>query len=402
MEFLGSRWPWRALGYLASSALLCGIVVLVAVGIGSLEHVGLRVAAGLAVFGLAVPFVGLFERWRLTWVDTTASRTVTHNTSAPTPTHPASTEAHSRPDRPSRGRSALEWRVAGAGLASLLVLSWIDVIMFGLTVGGPVLLVLTPVVQPPEAIAPGPAVVVAVGSLLLVPAAVYTFTAWAGARGAMLRGLLGGRDAELDEVLRSRARLVDAFEVERRRIERDLHDGAQQRLVALSMRLGLAKLDLPDESPAKEQLALAHEEAKHALNELRELIRGVHTPVLIDRGLPAAVREAAGLSAIPVDVDVVIEQRPATAVEVAAYYAVSESLANIAKHSGAHRASIRARIHAETLTLEIEDDGKGGADPAHGTGLIGLSDRLAVVDGTIAVSSPLGGPTVVRVDIPVT
>ncbi|MFC4011440.1 sensor histidine kinase [Nonomuraea purpurea] len=274
--------------------------------------------------------------------------------------------------------------------------------MFGLTFGGPVLLMLTPVVQPPEAIPPGPAVVVAVGSLLLVPPAVYTFTAWAGARGAMIRGLLGGRDAELDEVLRSRARLVDAFEVERRRIERDLHDGAQQRLVALSMRLGLAKLDLPDESPAAEQVALAHEEAKRALNELRELIRGVHTQVLTDRGLPAAVREAAGLSAIPVDVDMVIEQRPATAVEVAAYYAVSESLANIAKHSGAHRASIRARIQAETLTLEIEDDGRGGADPAHGTGLIGLSDRLAVVDGTIAVSSPLGGPTVVRVDIPVT
>ncbi|MFI6813333.1 sensor histidine kinase [Nonomuraea sp. NPDC050328] len=369
--FLGSGWPWRALGYLACSAALCGLAVLAGAGISTLEQTWARGAATLAGICLAVPLAGRLEQRRLPWVDRRAGGTVTPK------------------------------RAAGAGLASLLILSWIDVIMVGLTVAGPILLMLTPLVQPPDAIATGPALAVTAASLLLLPPAAYTFTAWAGARGAIIRGLLGGKDAELEEVLRSRARLVDAFEVERRRIERDLHDGAQQRLVALSMRLGLARLDLPADSPAGEQLALAHEEAKRALTELRELIRGVHTQVLTDRGLAAAVREAADLATIPVDLDLVIEPRPPADVEIAAYYAVTESLANIAKHSRAQHASIRARLHDDTLTLQIEDDGQGGADPARGTGLIGLSDRLAVLEGTIAVTSPQGGPTRIRVDIPV-
>ncbi|WP_246267332.1 sensor histidine kinase [Nonomuraea typhae] len=371
LAFARSAWPWRALGYLGLSAPLCGVVALVVAGIGALGHAVAQAAAGAAALAVAVPVVSRFEQWRLRLVDPTE---VT--------------------------RAGGRWRRAGLGLASLIALSWIDVVMLGLTVAGPILLFLTPVVQPEEAIGVGQGLLVSVASVLLVPPAVYTFTAWAGARGAMVRGLLTDGDTELKQVTASRARLVDAFETERRRIERDLHDGAQQRLVALSMRLGLAKLDIPPDSPAAEQVALAHEEAKQALRELRELIRGVHTQVLTDRGLAAAVREAADRSPIPVEVEAGLEGRFPAAVEVAAYYAVSEALANVAKHSRADRAWVRGRLSDGVLRVEVRDDGRGGADPAGGTGLVGLSDRLAVVGGRMSVSSPVGGPTLIRVEIP--
>jgi signal transduction histidine kinase len=247
------------------------------------------------------------------------------------------------------------------------------------------------------------AAMVAVG-LLGLPLAAYPITAWAGARSALARVVLAPSDAELDqrlvEVTRSRARLVDAFEVERRRIERDLHDGAQQRLVALTVALGLARLDLPTGSAAEEQVNAAHEQAKQALTELRELIRGVHPQVLTDRGLPAAIGDAAGRSPVTVEVDVVLQRRLPPAIEVAAYFAVCEALANIARHSRAGRASVRGWLAGGQLVLEVRDDGVGGADPAAGTGLAGLADRVAVVDGRLFLSSPAGGPTLVRVEIP--
>jgi signal transduction histidine kinase len=247
------------------------------------------------------------------------------------------------------------------------------------------------------------AAMVAVG-LLGLPLAAYPLTAWAGARSALARVILAPPDAELDqrlvEVTRSRARLVDAFEVERRRIERDLHDGAQQRLVALTVALGLARLDLPTDSAAAEQVNAAHEQAKQALTELRELIRGVHPQVLTDRGLPAAIGDAAGRSPVTVEVDVVLQRRLPPAIEVAAYFVVCEALANIARHSRAGRASVRGWLAGGQLVLEVRDDGVGGADPAAGTGLAGLADRVAVVDGRLFLSSPAGGPTVVRVEIP--
>ncbi|MFF5205052.1 histidine kinase [Streptosporangium sp. NPDC000396] len=358
-----------------SSVLLCGGAGLVTAAVCLLDSVPARVAAGLAAFVAAVPPVAWFERRRLRLVDTV----------------------------PMAEAPGGRWRGAGLSVVSLLALWWIDLVMAGFTVGGPVVLILTPVVQPlaPEGeLTLAQALVVSAASVFLLPPAVYTFTAWAGAHGAMARGVLASRDMELNEVRRSRARLVDAFEMERRRIERDLHDGAQQRLVALSMRLGLARLDLPPGSPAGEQLAQAHQEAKRALSELRDLIRGVHSQVLTDRGLPAAVREAAGRSPIPVDADIALDDRLPSAVEVAAFYVVSEALANIARHSGANRASVRGQVTGRTLLLEIRDDGVGGADPSKGTGLTGLSDRLTVVDGRMSLSSPAGGPTVMRVEIP--
>ncbi|MFD2352326.1 sensor histidine kinase [Nonomuraea ferruginea] len=170
--------------------------------------------------------------------------------------------------------------------------------------------------------------------------------------------------------------------------------------MALSMKLGLARLDLPPGSPAEAQLAEAHEEAGRALAELRELIRGVHPQVLTDRGLGAAVRDVAGRSPVPVDVDVSLPGRLPPSIEVTAYYVVSEAMANLAKHSGARRGFVRARLHDGALVLEVGDDGVGGADPAAGSGLAGLADRVAVTDGLMTLSSPPGGPTSLRVEIP--
>lgn len=196
--------------------------------------------------------------------------------------------------------------------------------------------------------------------------------------------------------------MVDAFEGERRRIERDLHDGAQQRLVALTMNLGLARLDAPAGGPLAEQLARAHEEAGAALAELRELIHGIHPQVLADYGLEAAVADAADRSPVPVDVEFA---RPAPrlpqAVEAAAYFVVREALANVARHSGARRARVRAEHRGgRLLVLEVTDDGRGGADSARGTGLTGLADRVSVLDGRLTLTSPPGGPTLLRVEIP--
>jgi signal transduction histidine kinase len=278
----------------------------------------------------------------------------------------------------------------------LLALWWVDLGVAALA-AVPVVLMTGPL-QPTAT--PLVGALAAGGGLLLLAVVPYPITAWAGVRAAVTRAVLAPRDAELGEVVRSRARLVDAFEAERRRIERDLHDGAQQRLVALTMTLGLARLDLPPGSPAAERVAEAHEQAKQALAELRELIRGVHPHVLTDRGLPAAVRDLANRSPVPVDVDVDVPRRLPAAVEVTAYYVACEALANVAKHSGADRCRVRAALADDVLVLEIGDDGVGGADPSGGTGLTGLADRIAVVNGRLLLSAPPGGPTLVRAEIP--
>jgi signal transduction histidine kinase len=237
----------------------------------------------------------------------------------------------------------------------------------------------------------------------LLPVFAYPLGAIAAGRAALTRFLLSSPTGELNsriqELGRSRVRLVDAFEAERRRIERDLHDGAQQRLVALSMTLGLARLETPGPS-LDGLLAKAHDEAATALVEIRELIRGIHPHVLTDRGLVAAVEDLADRSAIPVDVDFDLPGRPLEAVETAVYFAVSEALTNIAKHSGASRAEVRGMLAKGQLVVEVEDDGHGGADTGRGTGLQGVADRVSVLDGRLLVSSPLGGPTVLRLQVP--
>jgi signal transduction histidine kinase len=241
--------------------------------------------------------------------------------------------------------------------------------------------------------------------LVLLAAGLRGVRCAAAGRAALARLVLAPGPAEsarVVELTRSRARLVDAFEVERRRIERDLHDGAQQRLVSLTMTLGLARLDAPGEGPLAEQLARAQAEASAALTELRELIQGIHPAVLTDYGLEAAISDAADRSPIPVRVsyDAPLPRRPLPPVESAAYFVVREALANAARHSGATRIEVTARHHGAGLLLAVRDDGRGGADPAGGSGLTGLADRVAVLDGTLRMSSPPGGPTVLTVEIP--
>lgn len=198
----------------------------------------------------------------------------------------------------------------------------------------------------------------------------------------------------------SRAGAVDVQEAELRRIERDLHDGAQARLVALGMSLGMAEQKLStDADAARALLAEARAGAGEALRELRDLARGIHPPVLADRGLEAAVRALAAASPIPVVVSVEDPGRAKPPVESAAYFVVAEALANAGKHAGATRVSVRIARAGGTLVVAVEDDGVGGAD-ALGSGLSGLRRRVEALDGTLTVASPAGGPTNVRAELP--
>jgi signal transduction histidine kinase len=199
----------------------------------------------------------------------------------------------------------------------------------------------------------------------------------------------------------SREALVQAAETERARIERDLHDGAQQRLVSLTMNLGIARSRMQrDPESAAEHVAAAHEDAKAALGELRDLARGIHPVILSDRGLQAALSAVAARAPIPVEVEVRVDPRPTPTVEAVAYFVVTEALTNVARHAGATRAWVRADRRGDVLHLEIEDDGRGGADPAKGTGLAGLRNRVAGAEGTLTIASPDGGPTRLIVELP--
>jgi signal transduction histidine kinase len=208
--------------------------------------------------------------------------------------------------------------------------------------------------------------------------------------------------ARVTELTRSRDQVVDAAEAERRRIERDLHDGAQQRLVALAMELGRAKAKFEDDlDSAKELVDQAHAQAKEALTELRNLVRGVHPPVLTDRGLDAALSGLVAVCPVPVDLHVDVPVRPKSTVEAVAYFMVAEALTNIAKHSRASHVTVVAEQHGfpGTLTVMVTDDGIGGADPA-GSGLAGLAARVSGVDGRFSVESPSGGPTIIAAELP--
>lgn len=217
--------------------------------------------------------------------------------------------------------------------------------------------------------------------------------------------LLGPSPAErlarrVTDLTESRAAVVDAAGAERRRIERDLHDGVQQRLVSLAMNLGLARatLDLPES--ARAALAEAHEEAKQALGELRNLVRGLHPAVLDDRGLDAALSGIAARSPVPVRLAVDVPRRVPPTVEAVAYFMISEALANVAKHAQASTARVDVRLDGTLLRLSVTDNGIGGADPAHGSGLTGLAQRAASVDGKFEILSPAGGPTTITAELP--
>lgn len=208
-------------------------------------------------------------------------------------------------------------------------------------------------------------------------------------------------ERRVEDLAESRAGVLDAADLERRRIERDLHDGAQQRLVALAMNLGIARATLTDLPPeVKAVIDEAHREAKEAIEELNNLVRGLHPAVLEDRGLDAALSGIAARAPLPVELAVELERRPGPTVEAVAYFVVSEALANVAKHARASHCRVEARRDGDLLRITVTDDGVGGADAARGTGLLGLRKRVGSVDGTILINSPLGGPTVVTVELP--
>ncbi|MEU9999568.1 sensor domain-containing protein [Streptomyces sp. NPDC050848] len=245
--------------------------------------------------------------------------------------------------------------------------------------------------------------VTSVVGMLFVLAGPWVIRALASVDRLMVSGLLGPsrlatRVARLES---DRGVVVDTAAADLRRIERDLHDGAQARLVSLAMDLGLAKEKLAEDPKAAARMVdEAHGEVKTALQELRDLARGIHPAVLTDRGLDAALSAVASRCAVPVSVDVDLPSRPVPAIEGIAYFTVSELLQNVSKHAGARRAWVDVWRVGDRMLLQVRDDGRGGADVAAGRGLAGLTERLDAVDGILAVDSPAGGPTTITAELP--
>jgi len=250
---------------------------------------------------------------------------------------------------------------------------------------------------------------VLVGTLIglgFLVAALYATRGMAWLHGLLGIALLGTGErnrlaARAAHLRASRARGVDAAEAERRRIERDLHDGAQQRLLSVAMDLGRAQAKLDSEpEEARELLTQAHTGVKAAITELRDLARGIHPAILTDRGLSAALSSLAARAPIRVDLTVEVSHRPPPAVESIAYFVVAECLTNLARHSEATEALVRVSRQGQRVIVEVHDNGVGAAVPRAGGGLAGLADRAATIDGTLSVDSPPGGPTVVRAELP--
>jgi signal transduction histidine kinase len=389
--------PWRALAATATTAVASGLLWLVlslplaplVLAIVLLRHrpsdTNLLVAGGLGLLGLALlavlgPRLALgvatVERWRLRL-----------------------TSARRRDDLYT---DPATWRA----VAYVLLLAVVAPLCLAVLAAGGALVVSTPVavynrIVGADAIGEV-AGRVALG-LVLVPVLLWLVSAFASGHEAIARMLLCAESdpdtARLVEVTRSRARMADAFDAERTRIERDLHDVAQQRLVSLSMQLGLARLDLPAGSPADAAMTSALEHAKTLMTELRDLVRGISPQTLRELGLRAAVEELAAGCPLRISVDVGAGRYP-PGVETVAFAAVSEALANTAKHAGTDRAAVTARRSGDLLTVEVRDEGPGGADPALGSGLTGLADRIATAGGRLLMSSPAGGPTILRVELP--
>jgi signal transduction histidine kinase len=256
------------------------------------------------------------------------------------------------------------------------------------------------------------------GSLVLIELTVYALSgggyfwpvwiiAWLGlafgAHAIIVARMPPPRERELEErvseLTRTRAGALDVQAAELRRIERDLHDGAQSRLVALSMQLGRAEERLEDQPEIAELVRRAREEAGNAIAELRDLARGIAPPVLADRGLAAAAEALGRRAPMPVTVDVALSSRPLPVVETAAYFVVAESLTNAAKHAGGAAAHVDLSERDDRLVIEVWDEGPGGADP-EGTGLTGLRHRVEALDGTLTVSDAAGGGTMVHAELP--
>jgi signal transduction histidine kinase len=243
------------------------------------------------------------------------------------------------------------------------------------------------------------------GAIMATSELAHAFPAGTEARISSFAELVTAALANVDareQLAASRARIVEAADAARRRIERDLHDGAQQRLVSLALSLRLLESSLEPDSAASRELAVARAELDAALEELRELARGIHPSILTDRGLEAALAAVAGRSTVPVELALDSCGKLPLSVQTTAYFVVAEALTNASKHAHSDRIGVRVAVGAGHAMVEVRDDGSGGARPARGSGLRGLADRVSALGGTLEIDSPVGAGTTIRARIPVT
>jgi signal transduction histidine kinase len=398
---------WRSIAY-ELLALPLGIAYFVILVTGFSVGAGLAVViVGLAVLALTV------VAWRImAGVERTLARRLLRVT-IPAPGHMAPGLSPWQ-----RVKSVLRDPVTWKSLVFVVLKLPLGIISFAVLVAlgsvgtiltfAPGIVALTPVTffgwimeTPAEAIPIVPAGI----AILLATFHIADGMGWLS--GLFARVMLGPSTVQLrervDDLRYSRARIIEAADAERRRLERDLHDGAQQRLVALTLTLGLAesRLKKDDAAAAAPLVAQAREEAMLAVQELRELARGIHPAVLSDRGLAAALEALAGRAPIPVTVSGVPEDRLPPPVEAAAYFVVAESLTNVAKYAQASAAQVTLATAPDLVRVAISDDGVGGADPRAGSGIRGLRDRVEALDGSLEVLSPPGRGTTVTAELPV-
>ncbi|MEU4294595.1 sensor domain-containing protein [Kribbella sp. NPDC026596] len=405
-RYLVSSWPWRSYAYLFSSVPMGVLSIGVLVGLAALSAVLSPILIGilmLAAFPLIGAAIGWVERWR-------AGLVLLGGISSPHAKLP--TTLSLREKLKFRRREQASLRALGYGFV-LGVFVWpFSALLAGLSATILGITLAAPAIADNEEMGMGPwtldsaregfVFLILFGPVFYVVSS-YLLGVLAGAEASLAKAMLGPRQEELQrnvaELRRSRLDLVDAFETERVRIERHLHDGVQQRLVGLTMTLGLAELDLP-EGEGRRLVVKAHAEAEAALADLREAVRGIHPRVLVDHGLEAAVREVADRMPLPVTVQLALPSRLPPPIEAAAYFVVSEALANVAKHAQASSCEVSGRIDRDQLVISVTDDGRGGAKLGAGSGLTGLVTRLDALGGTLVIDSPPGGPTRLRMECP--
>ncbi len=405
-RFLVSSWPWRAYLYLFTSVPVGLVTICVLAGVAVTSALLSPIVIGillLPVFPILGVLIGAAERWR-------AGLMLLNGIKSPHAAVPASLSL--RDKLKFRRREQASMRALGYGFV-LGVLVWpFSALLAGISVTVLGVTVMAPIIAEDDQLGMGPWTLTTFGQGLLFAVTFgpvfyvvssYLIGVLAAAEASLAKAMLGPRQEELQrnvaELRRSRLDLVDAFETERARIERHLHDGVQQRLVGLTMTLGLAELDLP-EGEGRRLVVKAHSEAEAALADLREAVRGIHPRVLVDLGLEAAIREVADRSPMPVDVSMLLDSRLPPPIEAAAYFVVSEALSNAAKHAQATRCEVIGRIDGDLLVITITDNGIGGATVGAGSGLTGLVTRLDALGGTLVVDSPPGGPTRLRMECP--
>ncbi|MFK4085309.1 sensor histidine kinase [Kribbella sp. NPDC020789] len=405
-RFLISSWPWRAYLYLFTSVPAGLLTICVLIGLTATSALLSPIVIGillLPLFPLAGVLIGGAERWR-------AGLMLPAGISSPHAATPVSLSL--REKLKFRRREQASMRELGYGFVLGVLVLPFSAAVAGLSAAILGVTIVTPVLADTEQVGMGPWTLDTVGEGLLFSVTFgpvfyvissYLVGVLAAAEASLAKAMLGPRQEELQrnvaELRRSRLDLVDAFETERARIERHLHDGVQQRLVGLTMTLGLAELDLP-EGEGRRLVVKAHSEAEAALADLREAVRGIHPRVLIDHGLEAAIREVADRSPMPVAVSIPLPIRLPPPIEAAAYFVVSEALANVAKHAQAQTCDVVGRLEGQQLIVTITDDGIGGATVGAGSGLTGLVTRLDALGGTLVVDSPPGGPTRLRMECP--